>query len=148
MQDEFLRIQSMLKKSIVFITHDFQEALRLADRMAIMRDGAIVQVGRPVDLILNPIDDYVREFTTDVPWESVLSAADVCEKVTGSTKGLGTVAADTQVDKLLKYLSTHEEGVLVKNKDESVIGIATARSVLAALASGSSTSPADVEPAK
>ena len=148
MQDEFLRIQSMLKKSIVFITHDFQEALRLADRMAIMRDGAIVQVGRPVDLILNPIDDYVREFTTDVPWESVLSAADVCEKVTVSTKGLGTVAADTQVDKLLKYLSTHEEGVLVKNKDESVIGIATARSVLAALASGSSTSPADVEPAK
>lgn len=148
MQDEFLRIQSMLKKSIVFITHDFQEALRLADRMAIMRDGAIVQVGRPVDLILNPIDDYVREFTTDVPWESVLSAGDVCEKVTGSTKGLGKVAADTQVDKLLKYLSTHEEGVLVKNKDESVVGIATARSVLAALASGSSTSPADVEPAK
>ena len=69
MQDEFLRIQSMLRKSIVFITHDFQEALRLADRMAIMRDGAIVQIGRPVELILNPIDDYVREFTTDVPWD-------------------------------------------------------------------------------
>ena len=60
MQDEFLRIQSKLQKSIVFITHDFQEALRLADRMAIMRDGMIVQIGRPVDLILNPVDDYVK----------------------------------------------------------------------------------------
>ena len=78
MQDEFLRIQSVLRKSIVFITHDFQEALRLADRMAIMRDGAIVQIGRPVDLILNPVDEYVREFTTDVPWERVLCAANVC----------------------------------------------------------------------
>ena len=60
MQNEFLNIQSKLHKSIVFITHDFQEALRLADRMAIMRDGMIVQIGRPVDLILNPVDDYVR----------------------------------------------------------------------------------------
>ena len=148
MQDEFLRIQSMLRKSIVFITHDFQEALRLADRMAIMRDGAIVQIGRPVELILNPIDDYVREFTTDVPWESILSAADVCEKASGSTKGLGRVAADTQIDRLLGYLSTHEKGVLVENKDGSIVGVATARTVLAALASGSNSNPADVKSAR
>ena len=135
----------MLRKSIVFITHDFQEALRLADRMAIMRDGAIVQIGRPVELILNPIDDYVREFTTDVPWESILSAADVCEKVSGSTKGLGRVAADTQIDRLLGYLSTHEKGVLVENKDGSIVGIATARTVLAALASGSNSDPAEIK---
>ena len=147
MQDEFLRIQSMLRKSIVFITHDFQEALRLADRMAIMRDGGIVQIGRPVELILNPIDDYVREFTTDVPWESILSAADVCEKASGSTKGLGRVAADTQIDRLLGYLSTHEKGVLVENKDGSIVGIATARTVLAALASGSNSDPAEVKSA-
>ena len=77
-----MRIQSVLHKSIVFITHDFQEALRVADRMAIMRDGAIVQVGRPVDLILKPVDDYVREFTRDVPWE-LLCAADVAEAADG-----------------------------------------------------------------
>ena len=148
MQDEFLRIQSLLRKSIVFITHDFQEALRLADRMAIMRDGAIVQIGRPVDLILNPVDDYVREFTTDVPWESVLCAADVCEQTTRLTKGLGRVSADTQIDRLLGYLSTHEKGVIVENEDGSVVGIATARTVLAALALGSSSKPAIVKSEK
>ena len=148
MQDEFLRIQSLLRKSIVFITHDFQEALRLADRMAIMRDGAIVQIGRPVDLILNPVDDYVREFTTDVPWESVLCAADVCEPATGLTKGLGRVSAGTQIDRLLGYLSTHEKGVIVENEDGSVVGIATARTVLAALALGSSSKPATIKSAK
>ena len=63
MQDEFLRLQWKLRKSIVFITHDFQEALRLADRIAIMRQGRIVQIGTAADLVLNPADDYVAEFT-------------------------------------------------------------------------------------
>ena len=63
MQDEFLRIQRRLKKSIVFITHDFLEALRIADRMMIMRDGMVVQVGAPAELIVNPADSYVAEFT-------------------------------------------------------------------------------------
>ena len=148
MQDEFLRIQSKLQKSIVFITHDFQEALRLADRMAIMRDGMIVQIGRPVDLILNPVDDYVREFTTDVPWESVLCASDVCQKTSGSLKGLGRVSADTQIDSLLGYLAKNKNGVAVEAEDGSVLGIATATGVLKALANGSSVPPAKVKVTK
>lgn len=59
MQDEFLNIKSKLHKSIVFINHDFHEALRPADRIAFMRDRTIVQIGRPVDLILNPVNDYI-----------------------------------------------------------------------------------------
>src|SRR5690606_1179005 len=66
MQDEFVRLQSVLKKTIVFITHDFDEAIRLADRIAIMKDGAIVQTGTPEDLVLNPADGYVAEFTRAV----------------------------------------------------------------------------------
>lgn len=66
LQDEFLRIQATLKKSIVFITHDIQEALKLADRIAIMRDGKIVQIGTPSDIVLRPVDGYVREFSKDV----------------------------------------------------------------------------------
>ena len=120
-------------KTIVFITHDFQEALRLADRMAIMRDGMIVQIGRPVDLILNPVDDYVKEFTTDVPWESVLCASDICQKTSGSLKGLGRVSADTQIDSLLGYLAKNKNGVAVEAEDGSVIGIATATGVLEAV---------------
>jgi len=66
LQDEFLQIQDKLKTTIVFITHDINEALKLADRIAIMRDGKIVQIGTPADIVLNPVDDYVREFSKDV----------------------------------------------------------------------------------
>ena len=59
MQDEFLRLQRMLNKTIVFITHDIVEAFRLADRIAIMREGEVIQIGRPADIVLNPADDYV-----------------------------------------------------------------------------------------
>ncbi len=66
MQDEFMRLQSVLQKTIVFITHDFDEAIRLADRIAIMKDGAIVQCGTPEELVLSPATDYVAEFTRSV----------------------------------------------------------------------------------
>lgn len=66
LQDEFLSLQARLNKTIVFITHDITEALRLADRIAIMRDGEIVQIGAPADIVLHPVDDYVRAFSRDV----------------------------------------------------------------------------------
>jgi glycine betaine/proline transport system ATP-binding protein len=75
MQDEFLRLQSVLNKTIVFITHDFDEAIRLADRIAIMRDGAIVQAGTPEDLVLNPADAYVAAFTRDTAKAKVVRVA-------------------------------------------------------------------------
>ncbi|NBE06478.1 betaine/proline/choline family ABC transporter ATP-binding protein [Rhodobacter sp. CCP-1] len=67
LQDEFLRLQSALRKTIVFITHDFDEAIRLADRIAIMKDGRVEQIGTPEDLVLTPATDYVRDFTRAVP---------------------------------------------------------------------------------
>ncbi|SFA52735.1 glycine betaine/proline transport system ATP-binding protein [Paracoccus halophilus] len=67
LQDEFLSIQADLGKTSVFITHDISEALKIADRIAIMRDGVLVQIGTPDDIVLNPVNDYVREFTRDVP---------------------------------------------------------------------------------
>ena len=72
MQDEFLRLQSVLKKTIVFITHDFDEAIRLADRIAIMKDGAVGAGGTPEELVLNPATDYVREFTRAVAQAKVV----------------------------------------------------------------------------
>lgn len=66
LQDEFIKIQDRVKKSIVFITHDIAEALKIADRIAIMRDGRIVQIGTPTQIVLNPVDDYVCEFSKDV----------------------------------------------------------------------------------
>ena len=72
MQDEFLRLQSTLRKTIVFITHDFDEAIRLADRIAIMHDGVIDQMGTAEELITNPGSDYVAAFTKDVPRSKLL----------------------------------------------------------------------------
>jgi glycine betaine/proline transport system ATP-binding protein len=72
MQDEFLRLQGVLSKTILFVTHDFDEALRLADRIAIMKDGIIEQLDTPANIVLNPATEYVRKFTEEVPREKVL----------------------------------------------------------------------------
>ena len=77
MQDELLRLQEELHKTIVFITHDLNEALKLGDRIAIMQDGRVVQIGSPEDIVLRPEDEYVGDFTQDVRLESVLTASKV-----------------------------------------------------------------------
>ena len=77
MQDELLHLQQDLHKTIVFITHDLTEAVKIGDHIAIMRDGQIVQIGSPQDIVLNPADDYVGEFTQDVRRVSILTAASV-----------------------------------------------------------------------
>ncbi len=134
MQDEFLRIQSVQKKSVVFITHDFQEALRIADRMAIMRDGQIVQIGKPVDLILNPKDNYIKDFTKDVPWESVLQASDIVDKSKKISQTAEEVPFDMPVAKMLSLLSKKSIGVVVVGDDGKKLGMANAQSFVTALA--------------
>ncbi len=81
MQDEFLRLQEMLNKTILFVTHDFDEALRLADRIAIMKDGVIEQCDTPANIVLNPATEYVAKFTNDVPREKVLTCGNVMEEI-------------------------------------------------------------------
>jgi glycine betaine/proline transport system ATP-binding protein len=72
MQDEIVRLRKELRKTMVFITHDLQEALRLGDRIAIMRDGRFVQVGTPAEVVLEPADEYVANFVRDVPRSHVV----------------------------------------------------------------------------
>ena len=77
MQEELVRLQSQLRKTIVFITHDLNESLKLGDRIAIMRDGEIVQIGTPEEIVMVPEDEYVSEFVRDVRKETVLAATNV-----------------------------------------------------------------------
>jgi glycine betaine/proline transport system ATP-binding protein len=77
MQDELLRLQARLKKTTIFITHDFDEALRLASRIAIMKDGRVVQVGTPEELVLRPADSYVARFTSKVALAAVVRVGSV-----------------------------------------------------------------------
>ena len=74
MQDEMMELQSTMNKTIVFITHDLDEALRIGDRIALMKDGAIVQIGTPEEILTNPANDYVEKFVEDVNLTKVLTA--------------------------------------------------------------------------
>ena len=77
MQDELLKIQEKLQRTMVFITHDFLEAIKMGDHIAIMKDGEVSQVGTPEEIVANPIDQYVKDFCEDVPKYKVLSAGKV-----------------------------------------------------------------------
>ena len=77
MQDELLRLQEVVHKTMIFITHDFLEAIKMGDHIAIMKDGEFVQIGTPEEVVANPADDYVRDFSEDVPRHKVLSAGSI-----------------------------------------------------------------------
>jgi glycine betaine/proline transport system ATP-binding protein len=77
MQDELLKLQEKLQKTMVFITHDFLEAIKMGDHIAIMKDGEVSQVGTPEEIVANPKDQYVKDFCEDVPKYKVLSAGKV-----------------------------------------------------------------------
>ena len=101
MQVELLRLQGLLRKTIVFITHDFDEAIRLADRIAIMNHGRVVQIGTPEELVVAPADDYVAEFTQKIPRARVLTVASVMGPQGGA-------AGDAAGEAVLANVLVHE----------------------------------------
>ena len=134
MQDEFLRLQGVLQKTIVFITHDFLEALRLADRIAIMRDGRFVQTGTPAEVVLHPGDDYVAEFTRDVPRSKVVKAGSIAEPAAEDLDTAEGVTEQTTIEDLLPRLAGRGRPLAVLGADGAAVGQVTADSVLRALA--------------
>lgn len=104
MQDEFMRLQNMLHKTIVFITHDFDEAIRLADRIAVMKDGAIEQVDTPEQLVLHPATDYVAEFTRHVSRAKVVRVASL-----GAPLGDGPFAGDVDGEDIIEKVAARIE---------------------------------------
>jgi glycine betaine/proline transport system ATP-binding protein len=105
MQDELLRLQHEMNRTIVFITHDFAEAIKLGDRIAIMKDGKLDQIGNAAELITDPATDYVKEFTKDIPKAKVLTAGDVMHAADGELPR-GAVNANATVESLLPDLLT------------------------------------------
>jgi len=123
MQDEFLRLQKILNKTILFVTHDFDEALRLADRIAIMKEGIIEQLDTPSNIVLNPATEYVRRFTEDVPREKVLRIKDVMEPLKdGETLGDLKVPADAIIQTVAESILNHDKGVGVVDGDGKLVG--------------------------
>jgi glycine betaine/proline transport system ATP-binding protein len=120
MQDEFLRLQDMLGKTIVFITHDFDEALRLADRIAIMKDGAVEQCDTPDQIVLNPATEYVRKFTEEIDKARVVHARVLTD---ANAKGTGDpVAAGATIQELARMLVNDSRDIIPVADGDTVIG--------------------------
>ena len=144
MQDEFMRLQKVLHKTIVFITHDFLEALRVADRIAIMRGGEVVQIGTPAEVVMSPINDYVTEFTRDVPRVKVLLARDILEPPGEGLDPAVGVAPTATLEQLMPVLAGYERPIPVI-EDGKTIGQVTPHGVIEALAAAVEDERGEVE---
>ena len=135
MQDEFLRLQASLHKTIMFVTHDFDEALRLADRIAIMKDGIIEQLDTPDNIVLNPATEYVKKFTEDVPREKVLKIESIMDKYDQSLAGNNTVSKDAIIETVAESILASKENLTVidVNNDNKPIGILQPKKVITVL---------------
>ena len=122
MQNEFLRIQELLHKTIIFITHDFDEAIKLADRIAIMKDGIIEQLDTPANIVLNPATEYVRKFTEEVPREKVLLIEDVMDPSTTDNLGDLKVLKDEIIENVAEKILTQEKSVAVIDNNNKIVG--------------------------
>ncbi|MFD5000568.1 quaternary amine ABC transporter ATP-binding protein [Streptomyces buecherae] len=162
MQDQLLELQKRLKKTIVFITHDLNEAMRLGDQIAVMRDGRIVQIGNAQDILVTPANDYVASFTQDVDRSRVLTAGAIMAEPASALAGTdgaaprtarevlaaapATVLADTPIIELFAPCSASSEPVAVVDEAGELIGIVPAARLLAVLGEPTQTAEPTAAP--
>jgi glycine betaine/proline transport system ATP-binding protein len=120
MQDELLELQETMKKTIIFITHDLDEALRIGDRIALMKDGTIIQIGSPEEIMMNPADKYVERFVEDVDLSKVLQASHVLKRAERMTPDRGPRVA-LQIMKAQGYSS-----IFIVDRKQKLLGALTA----------------------
>lgn len=133
MQDEFLSIQRDLHKTIIFVTHDILEALRLADRICIMKDGEVVQIGPPSEIVLNPADGYVRKFTADVPLAKILRVDAVMTPAQTPQPGAKTILNSATLGAAIKLFDGSVEALNVVDENASQLGTLNALQIIRAL---------------
>ena len=121
MQDEFLRLQGLLNKTIMFVTHDFDEALRLADRIAIMKDGIIEQLDTPDNIVLNPATEYVKKFTEDVPREKVLRIESIMDPSNLKSSLSIKISKDAIIETVAELILNSKELLTVINPNNNEI---------------------------
>ncbi|MBD8598979.1 quaternary amine ABC transporter ATP-binding protein [Pseudomonas sp. CFBP 8772] len=138
LQDEFRQLTKDLGKSAVFITHDLEEAIRIGDRIAIMKDGVIIQVGTAEEIVLHPADDYVAEFVAGISRLHLVKAHSVMtlvEPFKVSNPGcdisrLVKTAPNTDIDELIGLIMKSERDAVAVVDDRGIIGIITAKDLL------------------
>src|SRR5687768_9026050 len=131
MQDEFLRLQKLLRKTILFITHDFDEAIRLGDRIGIMKDGRLVQLTTPEDMVLNPADSYVAEFTRHAPRDRIVKVRSIMNPARARSDA--SVSADAPIGDVAAQVLSSDEPLSVLDTDGRVIGAIARQDVIRTL---------------
>lgn len=137
MQDELLSIQAEVQKTMIFITHDFLEAIKMGDRIAIMKDGVVVQIGTPEEIVTNPVDDYVREFTEDVPRHKVVSVGRVMQAVSDPTRieSAERIHHKAKIDSLIHIVTKSDGPMAVIDDENRIVGEVTQTIILKAMSS-------------
>ena len=134
MQDELLGLQARMRKTLVFITHDFAEAIKLGTHIAIMKDGAFVQVGTAEDIVLRPADQYVTEFTRDVPKAQVITARSIMRAAHNGEGEGDAVPQATRLDRLIPLVMGSERPLPVVDEGGALVGCVDRGCVLRVIA--------------
>jgi glycine betaine/proline transport system ATP-binding protein len=134
MQDELLDLQEKMHKTLIFITHDFAEAIKLGDQISIMKDGEFVQMGTAEEVVLNPVNDYVAEFTKDVPRLKVLTVRAVMQPVRADMANGQAIAMSVKLDELIPLLATTDAVFPVVDEADNLVGCIDRTSIMVALA--------------
>jgi len=137
MQDELLRLELQMAKTLVFITHDFAEAIKLGNRIAIMKDGVFVQVGTPEEIVLHPADAYVAEFTQDVPKAKVLTARTIMRPLNGESNGTEMghlpISSTAKMDEMISILAASDQVLPVVDEQDRLVGCVDRQAIMWAL---------------
>lgn len=133
MQDELLRLQRTLKKTIVFVTHDFDEAVKISSRIALLKGGELVQCGTPGELLFTPKDAYVREFVSDVDWSRVIKVKDIAEKSTSVKSTAQAIPENLAIRNVADRVYDNSGPWPVLNEQGEIVGRLSSKSLSDAL---------------
>ena len=147
LQNEFMRLAQHMNKTTVFITHDLDEAVRIGDRIAIMRDGRVVQTGTPEDIVMNPADDYVADFVAGISRLKVVRAHAVMQKLSAFESTNGQLAAtaktfpeDADLSTLIDHAISDEDPIAIVSETGKRLGVITRSDLLRTVIEGTETS--------
>ena len=143
LQSEFIKLSKQMKKTTVFITHDLDEAVRVGHRIAIMRDGKVIQIGTPEEIVVNPADEYVADFVKGISRLKVVQAKSIMQSVEAYEKKHGKLWDDPESVKdnellsgLIEKSKSKDKPLIVKNPKNQVIGVITQTDLLKAVIEG------------
>ena len=143
LQTEFIKLSKQMKKTTVFITHDLDEAVRVGHRIAIMRDGMIVQIGTPEEIVVNPADEYVADFVKGISRLKVVQAKTIMQSIKDYENKFGNLDDDSELvdendllSKLIETSISKDKPIVVSNKSDQKIGVITQSDLLKAVIEG------------